>query len=122
MTYLLDLDQGTSSSHRIVFDTQRHVVALALQELPQIYPQPGCVEHDPHAIWQTQLATAREALAKADLQARDIHAVGITNQREITLTMVCRPPLPRHRLCVFGHAANDGRGPHRVVDATSATP
>jgi glycerol kinase len=85
MTYLLALDQGTSSSRSIVFDRGGHVVAMAQREFRQIYPQPGWVEHDPHDLWQTQLATAREALKNAGLSARDIHAVGITNQRETTL-------------------------------------
>ena len=85
MTYLLALDQGTSSSRSIVFDVQGRIVAMAQQELPQIFPKPGWVEHDPMVIWRDQLATARQALAKAGLQARDIHAIGITNQRETTV-------------------------------------
>jgi len=85
MTYLLALDQGTSSSRSIVFDVQGRIVAMAQQELPQIFPQPGWVEHDPMVICQDQLATARQALAKAGLQASDIHAIGITNQRETTV-------------------------------------
>ncbi|KQP49798.1 glycerol kinase GlpK [Pseudorhodoferax sp. Leaf274] len=85
MTYLLALDQGTSSSRSIVFDARGQVVASAQQELPQIYPQPGWVEHDPLLIWRTQLATAREALAKAGLAAREVRALGITNQRETTV-------------------------------------
>ena len=66
MTYLLALDQGTSSSRSIVFDEHGHIVALAQQELPQIYPRPGWVEHNLMEIWRTQLATAREVLAKHD--------------------------------------------------------
>lgn len=85
MTYLLALDQGTSSSRSIVFDKQGNIVSLAQKEITQIYPEPGWVEHDPMEIWQTQLATAREAIAKAGLQASDMHAIGITNQRETTL-------------------------------------
>jgi glycerol kinase len=85
MTYLLALDQGTSSSRSIVFDRGGHVVAMAQREFRQIYPQPGWVEHDPRELWQTQLDTARKALRNAGLSARDIHAVGITNQRETTL-------------------------------------
>ncbi|HYP70459.1 MAG TPA: glycerol kinase GlpK [Variovorax sp.] len=85
MTYLLALDQGTSSSRSIVFDETGHVVAIAQRELTQIYPQPGWVEHDPMEIWTSQIETAREALAKAKLAARDIRAIGITNQRETTL-------------------------------------
>jgi glycerol kinase len=101
MTYLLALDQGTSSSRSIVFDAQGHVVAWAQQELPQIYPQPGWVEHDPQEIWRTQLATAREALAKAGLQARDIRAIGITNQRETTVVWNRRTGLPIHHAIVW---------------------
>jgi glycerol kinase len=63
--FLLALDQGTSSSRSIVFDAQGRIVAMAQREFRQIYPQPGWVEHDPLEIWRTQLATAREALAKA---------------------------------------------------------
>ena len=85
MTYLLALDQGTSSSRSVVFDASGRLVAMAQQELPQIYPQPGWVEHDPMTIWRTQLATAREALQKAGLAAGAVRAVGITNQRETTV-------------------------------------
>ncbi|MET0519389.1 MAG: glycerol kinase GlpK [Burkholderiaceae bacterium] len=85
MTYLLALDQGTSSSRSIVFDASGHIVAMAQREFRQIYPQPGWVEHDALEIWQSQLATAREVLAKAGLEAGDIKALGITNQRETTV-------------------------------------
>ena len=83
--FLLALDQGTSSSRSIVFDAQGHIVAMAQREFRQIYPQPGWVEHDPNEIWETQLATAREALANAKLKALDIASIGITNQRETTV-------------------------------------
>jgi glycerol kinase len=101
MTYLLALDQGTSSSRSIVFDTHGHMVAMAQQELPQIYPQPGWVEHDPMVIWRDQLAMARQALAKAGLQARDIHAIGITNQRETTVLWNRRTGQPVHHAIVW---------------------
>ncbi|WP_372826755.1 glycerol kinase GlpK [Polaromonas sp.] len=101
MTYLLALDQGTSSSRSIVFDAQGHIVALAQQELPQIYPNPGWVEHDPMEIWRTQLATAREALAKAGLKAGDIRALGITNQRETTVVWNRKTGLPIHHAIVW---------------------
>ena len=101
MTYLLALDQGTSSSRSIVFDTHGRIVAMAQHELPQIYPQPGWVEHDPMVIWQDQLATARQALAQAGLQARDIHAIGITNQRETTVLWNRRTGLPVHHAIVW---------------------
>ncbi len=83
--YLLALDQGTSSSRSIVFDAHGRIAAMAQREFKQIYPQPGWVEHDPNEIWETQLATAREALANAKLKALDIASIGITNQRETTL-------------------------------------
>lgn len=101
MSYLLALDQGTSSSRSIVFDAQGQVVALAQQELPQIYPQPGWVEHDPMEIWRTQLATAREVLAKAKLKALDIRALGITNQRETTVLWNRKTGLPVHHAIVW---------------------
>jgi len=101
MTYLLALDQGTSSSRSIVFDPQGRIVAMAQQELPQIYPQPGWVEHDPMEIWRTQLATAREALAKARLKAADIRALGITNQRETTVLWNRKTGQPVHHAIVW---------------------
>ena len=101
MPYLLALDQGTSSSRSIVFDQGGSIVAMAQQEFPQIYPQPGWVEHDPMAIWQTQLATARAALTKAGLGARDIHAIGITNQRETTVVWNRRSGQPIHHAIVW---------------------
>ncbi|MEX1167149.1 MAG: glycerol kinase GlpK, partial [Hydrogenophaga sp.] len=83
--YLLALDQGTSSSRSIVFDRAGRVVAMAQTEFPQIYPQPGWVEHDPQALWTTQLNTARQALKEAGISASHIQAIGITNQRETTV-------------------------------------
>jgi glycerol kinase len=101
MTYILALDQGTSSSRSIVFDAQGQVVAMAQRELTQHYPQPGWVEHDADEIWDSQLATARAALAKAGLQARDIAAIGITNQRETTVLWDRRTGRPLHRAIVW---------------------
>ncbi|MBT2301137.1 glycerol kinase GlpK [Variovorax paradoxus] len=101
MTYLLALDQGTSSSRSIVFDREGRIVAIAQQELTQIYPQPGWVEHDPLEIWTSQLATAREVLAKAKLEASDIHALGITNQRETTVLWNRKTGQPVHHAIVW---------------------
>jgi glycerol kinase len=101
MTYLLALDQGTSSSRSIIFDRTGQVVALAQRELPQIYPQPGWVEHDPMMIWQTQLATAREVLHKAGMDAQAIHALGITNQRETTVVWNRKTGQPIHHAIVW---------------------
>ncbi|MEF9948845.1 MAG: glycerol kinase GlpK [Comamonas sp.] len=100
-TYLLALDQGTSSSRSIVFDTQGRIVASSQQELTQIYPQPGWVEHDPREIWRTQLTTAKEALAKAGLKASDIRSVGITNQRETTIVWNRKTGAPIHHAIVW---------------------
>jgi len=101
MTYLLALDQGTSSSRSIVFDAEGRIVAQAQLELPQIYPQPGWVEHDPMEIWRTQIATARQALAQAGIAARDVRAVGITNQRETTVLWNRKTGLPVHHAIVW---------------------
>ena len=132
MTYLLALDQGTSSSRSIVFDEHGNIVAQAQRELPQIYPQPGWVEHDPMQIWTGQLATAREALAKAGLKASDIRAIGITNQRETTLVWNRRTGRPVHHAIVWqdrrgeplcaqlreqGHAARIQQRTGLLVDA-----
>ncbi len=104
MTYLLALDQGTSSSRSIVFDELGQIVALAQLELPQIYPKPGWVEHDPMEIWRTQLATAREALQKASAQGvrvSDIRTLGITNQRETTVLWNRATGHPIHNAIVW---------------------
>jgi glycerol kinase len=101
MSYILALDQGTSSSRSIVFDAAGRVVAMAQQEFEQIYPQPGWVEHRPEDIWQSQLATARAALAKAGLPASSITAIGITNQRETTLVWNRRTGQPIYNAIVW---------------------
>lgn len=83
--YILALDQGTTSSRAMLFDAHGQPVSVAQQEFPQIYPGPGLVEHDPEAIWSSQLATARAAIAQANITAHDIAGIGITNQRETTV-------------------------------------
>jgi glycerol kinase len=84
-SYILALDQGTTSSRAIVFDKNGNIVSVAQKEFRQIFPQPGWVEHDPEEIWSTQLGVAAEAITKAGLTAENIHAIGITNQRETTV-------------------------------------
>jgi glycerol kinase len=81
--YLMAIDQGTSSSRTVIFDQHANVVASAQQEFPQEYPQPGWVEHDPEAIWQSVLDVTKKALAESG--AQQIAGLGITNQRETTL-------------------------------------
>ena len=81
--YLMAIDQGTSSSRTVIFDQKANVVASAQQEFPQEYPQPGWVEHDPEAIWQSVLDVTQKALAESGV--KQIAGLGITNQRETTL-------------------------------------
>lgn len=83
--YLVALDQGTTSSRCIVFDKQGNTVNSAQMEFTQIFPQPGWVEHDPMEIWSSQLAVLTEAKARGGIDAKDIAAIGITNQRETTI-------------------------------------
>ncbi|HEX6016976.1 MAG TPA: FGGY family carbohydrate kinase, partial [Burkholderiaceae bacterium] len=99
--HLLALDQGTSSSRAIVFHASGRIVAMAQREFRQLYPQPGWVEHDADEIWDTQLAVAREALAKANLLAADIAAIGITNQRETTRLWQRAGGTPIHHAIVW---------------------
>ena len=101
MSFILALDQGTSSSRSIVFDAAGRSVAMAQREFRQLYPQPGWVEHDPEEIWASQLATAQEAIARAGLQARDITAIGITNQRETTVVWNRRTGQAIHNAIVW---------------------
>lgn len=83
--FIMALDQGTTSSRCIIFNKQGEMVAVAQKEFTQIYPKAGWVEHDAMEIWGTQVGVAKEALAKAGLEAEDVAAIGITNQRETTV-------------------------------------
>jgi glycerol kinase len=83
--YILSLDQGTTSSRALLFDDRGAVVSVAQSELRQIFPRPGWVEHDPEEIATSQFAVAIEALLKAGVEAKDVKAIGITNQRETTI-------------------------------------
>ncbi len=83
--YILALDQGTTSSRAILFDRTGTLVAMAQKEIKQMFPQPGWVEHDPEEIWQSQYAVAQEVLFKAKTSAKNVAAIGITNQRETTV-------------------------------------
>src|SRR6478672_791615 len=83
--YILALDQGTASSRSMVFDKQGNIVSVAQKEFQQIFPQPGWVEHDAEEIWSAQFGTMAEALAKADINMKQIAGIGITNQRETTV-------------------------------------
>ena len=83
--FILALDQGTTSSRAIVFDSNSRIVAVSQKEFPQIFPNSGWVEHDPEVIWKTQLTTARQAIKRAGLSAGELTSIGITNQRETTV-------------------------------------
>src|SRR5262249_48326649 len=85
VSYIMALDQGTTSSRAILFDRDGAIKGVAQREFRQIFPQPGWVEHDPMEIWTSQAAVAVEALAAAHTRARDVAAIGITNQRETTV-------------------------------------
>ncbi|MBW6393812.1 glycerol kinase GlpK [Thermus sp. SYSU G05001] len=85
MKYLLALDQGTTSSRAILFGLEGRPVAMAQREFRQLYPRPGWVEHDPLEIWESQLGVTQEALRQAGVEAREVVALGLTNQRETTL-------------------------------------
>jgi glycerol kinase len=98
---ILALDQGTTSSRAIVFDRAGNIVSVAQEEFPQLYPQPGWVEHDPEAIWKTQVDTAREALEKAGVEPLRIAALGITNQRETVVVWDRETGKPLHNAIVW---------------------
>ena len=99
--YLLAIDQGTTSTRAILFDAGLTPIASAQQELRQLYPAPGWVEHDPEDIWSSTLATVRAALAKAGARAADIAGIGITNQRETTIIWDRASGRPIHNAVVW---------------------
>ncbi len=101
MTYVLALDQGTTSSRALLFDAAGRIHGVAQREFAQHFPQPGWVEHDPEDIWASQCAVARQVVAEAGLAATDIAAVGLTNQRETTVVWDRRTGRAIHRAIVW---------------------
>ena len=99
--YVLAIDQGTTSTRAIVLSDAFEIVASAQQEFRQYFPQSGWVEHDPEEIWDSTVATCRRALEKAGLTAKDIAAIGITNQRETTIVWDRKTGKPIHRAIVW---------------------
>jgi len=99
--FVLALDQGTTSSRAIVFDEAGAIRAVAQKEFTQIFPQAGWVEHDPREIWASQIGVAVEALARAQITAADVAAIGITNQRETTIVWDRATGEPIHNAIVW---------------------
>jgi glycerol kinase len=99
--YILALDQGTTSSRAIVFDHQGSMVNVVQKEFEQIFPKPGWVEHNAKEIWKSQIEVAFEAIIKAGLEATDIDAIGITNQRETTVIWNRETGEPIHNAIVW---------------------
>jgi len=108
MSFILALDQGTTSSRAIVFDHKGGIRATVQKEFKQIFPQAGWVEHDPREIWASQLEVAREVLVKAGLKAADIAALGITNQRETTVIWDRKTGAPIHNAIVWQDRRTSG--------------
>ena len=100
-TYILALDQGTTSSRAILFDQEGNIKASEQQEFTQIYPQPGWVEHDPKEIWNTQLKVLQNLLRKQKVSAKQVAAIGITNQRETAVVWNRTTGEPIHNAIVW---------------------
>lgn len=100
-TYILALDQGTTSSRSIIFNKKGDIISLAQKEFAQHFPMPGWVEHDPEEIWSSQIGTLGEALAKAGLSINDIAGIGITNQRETTVVWEKKSGKPVYNAIVW---------------------
>lgn len=101
MKYIMSIDQGTTSSRAVIFDSAAEVVSVAQREFTQIYPRSGYVEHDPDEIFSTQVGVCREAVQQAGLDIADIAAIGITNQRETTIVWDRRTGRPVYNAIVW---------------------
>lgn len=101
MSYILAIDQGTTSSRTIVFDSEMKIVNIAQKEFTQIFPQSGWVEHDLEEIWQSVLTTINEVLKNSQITASDISAIGITNQRETVAVWERGTGKPIHNAIVW---------------------
>ena len=99
--YVMALDAGTTSNRCIIFDREGNQIAVSQKEFKQIYPHPGWVEHDPMEIWATQLGVAQEAILMARTEAKEIAAIGITNQRETTIVWDKNTALPVYNAIVW---------------------
>ncbi len=99
--YIMALDQGTTSSRAIIFDKSGKIISLVQREFPQIFPKEGWVEHDPMAIWSTQIAACTEALMKIGGSWDEIYGIGITNQRETTVVWDRKTGVPVYNAIVW---------------------
>ena len=99
--FILAIDQGTTSSRAILFDRQQRIAAVAQREFAQHFPKPGWVEHDAEEIWDSVVATGRQAIKKAGIAPGEIAAIGITNQRETVVSWDRRTGKPAHRAIVW---------------------
>ena len=99
--HVLVVDQGTTSTRSMIFGPDAALVAMAQEEFPQIFPQPGWVEHDPESLWRTTLSTARQALSRAGVEPSALAGLGITNQRETTLVWSRMTGRPIHNAIVW---------------------
>src|SRR5215467_16132966 len=100
-TYILSLDQGTTSSRAILFDHSGNIISLAQKEFKQFYPEPGWVEHDAEEIWSSQYGVMAEALAKKNISLTHVAAIGITNQRETTVVWDKKSGKPLYHAIVW---------------------
>ena len=129
-SFILAIDQGTTSSRAILFDQRCRIRASAQQEFRQHYPNPGWVEHEPEDLWKTTIATCRAVLRKAGVRAKEIAGLGITNQRETTIVWDRRTGKAIHRAIVWqdrrtadvcaGPQAGRARGELHRQDRTAA--
>ena len=99
--YILSLDQGTTSSRSILVDKHGIIVGVAQKEFSQIFPKPGWIEHDPMEIWESQLSTAKEVIAKMKISVNEIAGIGITNQRETTVIWDRNTGIPIYNAIVW---------------------
>jgi glycerol kinase len=116
MSYILSLDQGTTSSRAILFDHAGAIVSVAQQEFKQIYPKPGWVEHDPTEILTSQMSCAVQALVRAGLEAHDVAALGITNQRETVVVWDRETGQPVYNAIVWQDRRGAGHCERLVAD------
>ena len=101
MTYILAIDQGTTSTRAIIFDSDMKIVSVAQQDFEQHFPRSGWVEHDPEDLFTTTVSTCRKALSEANLGAADVASIGITNQRETTVLWERSSGKPVHNAIVW---------------------